>query len=462
MAESKELHTATKKVAEFIAETTKDRMPPEALMAAKNAFLDYMGVAIGGSSEQVSKIIYEYVKESSGKEEANVIRKGFKTSAELSAFANGTFGHALDYDDTIPTSVHYNLHPSVGIIPAVLALGEKYNVSGTQVLASYIVGLEVQYRVGLAMGKYIAPSGWHSTSVLGSIGSAAAAANLLKLDISQAQMALGIVGSLTGGLTRNLDTNTKPMHAGNAARNGVLAAKLARIGYTSNPDILDGELSFCSMFSGYQTEELGNQADDLGKEWNIINRGLTFKPWPCCRATHGNIEAVLNMREIPGMDINLIESIVSKTVPMLVKFASRHRPVNGYEGKFSIGYCMAAALTGGQVVLEDFTDEKVKDPVRQSLAAKCSYVHPENWGTGMNDPKVEVTIKLKDGSEYSELIISPKGEPENPLTDIELKNKFLNCTGSIPNKDQVERLYETLMNMEKIKDINELSNIINA
>ncbi len=252
---------------------------------------------------------------------------------------------------------------------------------------------------------------------------------------------------------------TKPMHAGNAARNGIVAAELAKIGYGANPDTLDGEFSFCNVFSGYKSKELGNQADNLGKQWDIITRGLLFKPWPCCRATHGNIEAVLKIREMPGFDLDQIESIVSKTVPMMVIFASKHQPQNGYEGKFSIGYCMAAALTSGQVSLEDFTDAKVKDPVRQALGAKCSYIHPQGWGAGMNDPKVEVTINLKNGLEFSNLVILPKGEPENPLTEAELLTKFRNCAGMILNEEKIERLHDAVMKMDKMDDINELGEI---
>ena len=462
MSEAPKLNDATKKTASFIGETTKKRIPGEAYVTAKKAFLDFMGVAAGGSAEPVSKLMFQYVKESGGKGEAGVIRQGFKTSAELAALANGTCGHALDFDDTIPASARYNLHPSVGIIPAVIALGEKYKISGEQVLASYIVGLEVQYRVGKAMGQYVAPSGWHSTEILGSIGAVAAAANMLKLDAYQTRMAIGIAGSLTGGMVRNLDTMTKPMHAGNAARNGIAAAELAKIGYGANPDTLDGENSFCNIFSGYKSKELGNHADNLGQQWDIINRGLLFKPWPCCRATHGNIEAVLKIREMPGMDISQIETIISKTVPMMVVFASKHKPENGYEGKFSIGYCMATALTSGRVVLEDFTDEKVKDPVRQALAAKCSYIHPEGWGAGMNDPKVEVTIKLKNGKEYSQLVVLPKGEPENPLTETELLDKFRNCAGRVLTEKEIESLYEAVMNLDKMDDISELTGIMTA
>jgi 2-methylcitrate dehydratase PrpD len=456
MSEPPRLNDATKKVARFISETTIEKIPAEAIAMAKKAFLDYIGVTVGGSAENVSKIMFEYVKNGGGKAEAGIFCQPFKTSAELAALANGTAGHALDFDDTIPGSVHYNLHPSVGIIPAVIALGEKYKLSGLQVLASYIVGLEVQYRVGLAMGQHVAPSGWHSTGILGSIGAVAAAANMLKLTADQTRMAIGIGGSLTCGMVRNLDTMTKPMHAGNAARNGVVSAELAKIGYGANPDTLDGKFSFCSMFSGYKSQELGDKADNLGEQWDIVTRGLLFKAWPCCRANHGNIEAVLNMRDMPGMDVNQIESIVSKTHPIIPVFASRHKPLTGYEGKFSIGYCMAVALTKGRVVLEDFTDEQVKDPLLQAIAAKCSYVHPEGWGVGTVDPKVEVTIKLKNGREFTNLVVLPKGEPENPLTDTELADKFRNCANVILRNEQVEQLYNAVMTMEKMDSINVL------
>ena len=162
---------------------------------------------------------------------------------------------------------------------------------------------------------------------------------------------------------------------------------------------------------------------------------------------------------MPGMDVEQIESIVSKTHPIIPVFASRHQPQNGYEGKFSIGYCMAAALTKGQVALEDFTDDKVKDPVLQAIAAKCSYIHPAGWGVGTVDPKVEVTITLNNGRTFTSLVLLPKGEPENPLTDNELRDKFRNCAGRVFRDEQVERLYDTVLHMERVNDVNDLVDI---
>jgi 2-methylcitrate dehydratase PrpD len=460
MSEPSGVKQGTKKVAEFICNTSVDSIPKEAYTAAKIALLDHLGVAITGSNEDCSKLIIAYVKEQNSKKEASVICQKFKTSAELAALANGTAGHALDYDDTIVSSVHYNLHPSVPIFPAALALGEKYNLSGAKVLSGYIVGLEVQYRVGLAMGQRIAPSGWHSTAILGTIGSLAAAANLLQLNENQTRMALGISGSLTGGMVRNLDTNTKPMHAGNAARSGIFAATLAKSGFGANPSILDDQFSFCGVFSEGKILDIGNNADNLSKQWDIIARGLTYKPYPCCRAIHASIEAVQNLREMYKFSAAQVDSIVCKTHPVIPIFASRHKPLTGYEGKFSVGYCLAAAILTGNVLLEDFTDEKVNDPERQALTSKVSFVHPPGWGTGTVDLKAEVIIKLKNGQEYSYLVNDPKGEPGNPMSDEEFLGKFKNCAGMMFKDNQIDKIIDLVMHLDKQNDLSDLMNVL--
>jgi 2-methylcitrate dehydratase PrpD len=451
---------STKKIAKFVVETKTKNVPKEAIEYSKKALLDYFGVQIAGASEASSRIMFNYVKSQEAKKEAGVVLQGFKTSAELAALANGTVGHALDFDDTIPASVHYNLHPSVSILPAVIALGEKYDFSWSKVMASYVVGLEVQYRVGLAIGLHVQPNGWHSTPILGTIGAAAGCANLLELDMQQTIMALGISGSLTGGMVRNLDTMVKPMHAGNAARAGVISSELAKGGYGSNQTILDGDFNFFQMFSGYKVKELGNLADDLSKKWNILSIGILFKPWPCCRATHGSIEAALYLRNHNKIDPEQIEKITCKTHPVIPIFASRHQPVSGYEGKFSVEYCLATALITGQISLADFTDEKVKDPLRQLVGSKLTFVHPQGWGIGTVDPKVEVTIRMKNGQEFVHLVTLPKGEPENPLTDDEMIGKFKDCTKNVFKNKEAERVIDNIMHLEKLSKISQLTDLI--
>ncbi len=242
---------ATEKIVNFIIETDYEHIPKGAIAVAKNAILDYLGVTVAGSSEPVARIIAGQVRQMGAAGEAGVVCQNFRTSCDLAAWINGAASHALDYDDTFPAPVvGYNLHPTVAVLPAVLALGEKYEVSGSDILAAYIVGIEVLFRAGASIGRYTSEVGWHPTPILGVEGAVAATAKILKLNAWQIQMALGIASSLAGGLSRNYGTMTKPLHAGSAARNGVVAALLARNGFTAIPGILEGEFSFYNMFSG--------------------------------------------------------------------------------------------------------------------------------------------------------------------------------------------------------------------
>lgn len=460
MKESVKLNTGTNKIAQFIHSTHESQIPKEVMDYAKKAMLDYIGVCLAGSEESCTRIIAQYVREQKSAEDANVIAQGFKTSAELAALANGTEAHALDYDDTIASSVHYNLHPSCPIFSAVFPVAEKHNMSGRELLTAYIVGLEVQYRVGLAIGQAIAPSGWHSTAILGTIGSVAAVSNLLRLDIRQIIMALGIAGSLTGGMAANLDTMTKPMHAGNAARSGIIAAMLARNGYGANDAILDGQFNFCQMFSGGKIKEIGDAVDNLSEQWDIVTRGLTFKPYPCCRANHACIDAILHIKEHDKPDLGQIESIVCKTHPIIPIFASRHKPKTGYEGKFSVEYCIATALLNGKVQLEDFTDENVIDTKRIAIGEKVSFVHPSGWGIGTVDLKAEVLVRLENGHVFSNLVNFPKGEPENPMSDEEFINKFKDCAGIMLGQRECEKAIDLITNFDRIIKVSDLLNLL--
>ena len=253
----------TEKVARFIAETGYEDVPGEAVRIAKKAILDWVGVTIAGSNEPVTRIVSEQVRRMKAVGEAGVIGKGFQTSADLAAWANGTAGHALDYDDTFANAAAFNFHPTVAILSAVLALGEKIKSSGREILASYIVGIEAESRIGAAIGRHTSETGWHLTPVVGTMGAVAASASILRLHTEQARMALGIASSMAGGLLQNFGTMTKPLHGGNSARNGVVAALVAQNGLTANESIMEGNFGFCSMFSAGKVKGLENHGEDL-------------------------------------------------------------------------------------------------------------------------------------------------------------------------------------------------------
>ena len=214
---------AVEKIAAFIVDTDRDSIPSEAFRTAKSAILDWTGVAIAGTQESSARILGRYIKTMEAKDESGVIGGGFKTTADLAAWANGCAGHALDFDDTFPSSSGYNFHPTAPILPAILALAEKKQASGRVVLAAYVCGVEVEFCLGAAIGRSGSEAGWHPTAILGLIGATAASAKMLNLDLFRTKMAIGIASSMAGGLMRNSGSMTKPLHAGNAARNGLVA-----------------------------------------------------------------------------------------------------------------------------------------------------------------------------------------------------------------------------------------------
>jgi 2-methylcitrate dehydratase PrpD len=450
----------TEKVAQFIAETRYEHLPEEAVHIAKKAVVDWIGVTIAGSNEPVAGIVSEQVRRMRAVGEAGVICKGFQTSADLAAWVNGAESHALDYDDIFANAAGFNFHPTVTLLSAVLALGEKIKASGREILAAYVVGIETETRIGGAMGRYASETGWHPTPVVGTIGAAAACANILRLNIAQARMALGIASSLAGGLLQNFGTMTKPLHAGNSARNGVVAALLAQNGFTGNESVMEGNLGFCSMFSGGKVSGIENKEQDLGKAWRIISPGMSLKPYPCCRSTHSSIDASLYLRNVKGMDVRQVVKIICKTSPQHPKLARFHRPKSGYEGKFSIPYCIAAALLRGKVLLEDFTEEKVADREAQALLSKVEFEYPQEYKENPMSLAGEVVVTLANGAEYSRKIDEPKGDAQNPMTDEEASAKFADCARLFLPQKEIEKLLGMINKLESLGHISELMKAI--
>ena len=450
----------TEKIAQFIAETRYEHIPGEAVRIAKRAILDWVGVTIAGANEPITRLLFEHVQRMKAVGEAGVISKGVQTTADLAAWVNGAASHALDYDDTFANEAGFNFHPTVTLMSSVLALGEKVKASGRDILAAYVVGIETETRVGAAIGRITSETGWHPTPVLGTIGAVAGSANVLKLTPEQSLMALGIGSSLAGGLLQNFGTMTKPLHAGNSARNGVVAALLAQNGFTGNESVMEGNLGFCSMFTAGKVNGLENKEEDLGKNWRIVTPGMSTKPYPCCRSTHASIDASLHLRNVQGVDASKIVKIVCKLSPTHTRLARFHKPKSAYEGKFSIPYCIAAALLRGKILLKDFTDEKVAAPEAQAILSKVQFQYPQEYKDNPMALKAEVVVSLVNGEEVSSKIEIPKGDASSPMTDDELSAKFQDCTHLTFQRKEIEKVLQMLQNLESAADISKLMNVI--
>ena len=442
----------TDAVASFIVETSYQQIPRDAINIAKRSILDCLGCILAGTEEAAGDIVTRYAREMGGHPEASVIGGGFKTAAPQAALANGTMGHALDYDDV---AANWLGHPTVALLPAVLAIAEKERLSGKESLEGYIAGFEVASKIGRAIGMGHYTWGWHATGTLGTMGAAAATAKMLQLDAHQAKMALGIAASLAGGTRQNFGTMTKPFHAGSASRNGMVAALLAKKGFTADEAILESPMGFLRLFSGGGDYDPAKAAEGLGTSFDILSPGVSMKPYPCCYLTHRCIDAILHLireYDIRADDVELVEC---RTSEFLTQVFIPSQPRSALEGKFSMQYCMAIALLDRQVGLRQFNDEKVRDPKAQGLLKRVRFVHPE--GASFNEA---VTLKLKDGGELCHEVANPKGDPQNPMTDEELAAKYRDCAGVRLSPEAIRKSLDMVSHLDDIEDITELMDLL--
>ncbi len=444
--------TVTEKLATFITETKLEDMPPEVVRLTKRAMLDTIGVATAASVEPPAKIITALVNKYACQPVAGVIASKTRTSTPLAALANGTLSHALDYDDC---KAGCQGHPSTVLIPVVLALGEELNCPGKEIIAAYVIGLESWARIsGIMPDLHL--HGWHPTATLGTIGAAVTASKLLKLNTLQTAMAIGIAASEAAGLHRNFGTMTKPLHAGNAARNGIMAAFLAKEGFTASPNILEGDMNFPLTHYGKGVGEASKIVANLGASWAIISPGLHVKQYPSCASTHRALDAILYLAESHDMKPEDIESVTCYSNPIVLKNLRYPKPTTALEGKFSLPFTVAAAICDRRMGMTQVTDKKVNDPLIKSVRDRVTLtVHPD-WVEGKDsaDTRPDVIIvKLKSGKKYTHEVIMPKGTGGNPMSDEELLAKYRDCARLVLTEKATERCIDLVWKLDKLDNV---------
>ncbi len=436
-------------------------IPQDAVALARLGITDFIGVTLAGLEERQSRIIADYARKLGGTPQASVIGGSFKTSPYLAALVNGTVGHSLDYDDMAISLIG---HPSVFLVPAVLAIGETMGSSGQDILTAYVVGYETACYIAKPIIQSHYVQGWHSTATFGSLGATASVAWLLRLNTHQTRMALGIAASLAGGLRQNFGTMTKPLHAGKAAANGVQAALLAQAGFTADESILEAPLGFARVFGHSEEVNWAEASECLGETFFISSPvGISFKPYPTCGFTHPAIDAALSIKgkyKISGADIAAVELGVS---PFDKQILIHHHPRTGLEAKFSLEYCVARALVSGEVRLDHLTDEAVADPQVKSLMERMKWVEKyplPPMGTAEGLGHKSVTVRLADGAEYSKEVTIARGMPQNPLSPSQFDTKYRDCASTALSRDNVEKSLSILASLQKVRNIRELMETI--
>jgi len=448
-------HTAaaTARLGDFIRDAAP---PPEARARAAVAVLDTVGVTLAGASEPASRIVQRVVAAEGG-DACGVFGTAVRAGISGAALANGTAAHALDYDDMCFVSL---AHPSAPLVPAILAAAESERLTGRAVLDAYIVGFEIEARLGALMNPRHYRRGWHCTSTLGTIGAAAAVSRLLGLDATAAGQALAIAASEASGLKENFGTMVKPLHAGLAARNGVLAALLARGGMTASDRALDGPQGFLHALDS-EGDALDGAIEDLAVRWETLDTGITVKLYPSCAGTHPSLDAILDLRRREGFtagDVERIEVDVDAIVPTILIY---DRPATGLEAKFSLPFCAAAAIVSGRVGVDTFDDAALSSPEVTALMARVAMrVDPSLDGLGPPLTQARIAITLRDGRVLTQHADGARGYPARPASDEELDAKFLACAGRALPAPSAARALELLRAIDSLADIGTLTGVL--
>jgi 2-methylcitrate dehydratase PrpD len=444
----------------FAAELTYERLPSQVGASVKHRALDTIGLCLAAAPLETSRMAVELARSWGGNAEATVIGFPHKLPAIGAGFANGVLAHSLDFDDTHLPSV---LHPSASIIPATLAVSEAVGASGKDLIAAAAVGYELCVRSGMAaydrkLGNSVFfERGWHATSICGTLGVAAAAAKLYGLDAASIGHAVAIAASMGSGVIEANRTggSVKRLHCGWAAHAGLIAAQAARAGFTGPPSIFEGRFGFYQAFCGGQFNS-AELIEGLGETWTIPS--IFYKPYPANHFTHAGIDAAIKLRERVRIDeIEEIElGVASPTLRTIAEpREAKIRPQSGYHAQFSGPFTVATALigAGGGLGLgfDDFSDARVRDPRYLELAAKVRCVaNPECDAIFPNQFPAVLRVKTRDGRWLEERVMANRGGPDNPLSEDELKTKFLlNATRRL-NKEAAHSLAETILHLTEI------------
>ncbi len=424
-----------------------------ALATAKLGIFDILGCIVGGSATPTARTVRELAQaQSGGAGPVSVLGTRARLPAAPAALANGVAGHVLDYDDMNSTMVG---HPSVVLAPVAFAIAEALGRSGRALLEAYVVGFEVNGHFGRTMVPRHYDAGWHSTASLGIFGGTAAAARLLGLDAKAALNALAIAASNSAGLRGNFGSETKSLHAGQAAEGAVRAALLSARGFTANPDVFDAPGGYFSTYGRNDTP----RAAPANGALEIETSGIGIKPYACCGAGIAVIDAALELHAehaLAGASIATIDIVLS---PMATSIMPFHEAHDGLQAKYSIAYCAAVALLDGKGGLAQFEDERAARGDVRDLVKRTRVTADPSKVSGAGKFGTDMRVTLADGREFATQLEVPRGHPTRPLEADRQLDKFLECAAPVlgePRASQAARLLEALEAQDDLAPLIEL------
>jgi 2-methylcitrate dehydratase PrpD len=434
----KSIDGLSRKLAEFAQSFALAQAPTAVISNAKLAILDCLGVSVLATRQEIGDCLDKFAKANASAGNCTVWGMALKVSVRDAAFLNGTLAHGLDYDD--------RNHSTTYTLAASIATAESVEANGRQALEAFIIGREVRAtldRMFSARSSGIGPGarGWHSNGILGPIAAACSASRIYRLTPQQTLAAIGLAAGACGALTRDGGTMAKPFRCGHAASTGVTSALLAQAGFSSDETVLEGRYGLLEAVGPLTDEILESLGKNLGVEWDLAH-SLRIKPFASCTATHSGLEAMLRLRQREKITADDVEAIECDLRPYPLV---RALPTRGYEGRFSMPFCLAMTLVHGTVTPTDFVDERLQDVRIQNLIQRTRHIKAES-----------LTVILKSGKKISEPF-----QPIRNLTDgSQVRDKFALSVSETFSKQRTENIIDRVSRLENLDSVRQLTDLL--
>ena len=453
--------TLARQIADRIHALRFQDITPTALEWTRHAFIDTVGCALAGMADEGPNIVLRVPGVAEAPGPALIYATNRRTSVLDATLVNGTASHALDYDDVAGVM---GGHPSAMLVPPLIALAEMVPATGQDLAAAYVAGFETMCRIARGVHFHHYDKGWHPTATLGIFGTVAAATRLLRMDVDQTAMALGLAASFASGLKSNFGTRTKPLHVGHGSRNGIFAALMVQGGFTANAGTFEHKQGFLDVFNGPGTYDTAKILADWYSPIECEGPGDPgLKPYPCCGSTHASINRMLDLTTTYNLTPDQVARI--EVMPHLRRLPHTNNPDprTPLGAKFSIQYCIARALTDRTVKLDQFEGDAHFDPAIRALMQRVeARPHPDmpadsafQWGS-------EVVVHTTDGKRLASRLddYPSRGPAGIPMTREELWTKFSDCAERALPRAQVAPLFEKLGAIETVAGSADLTNLL--
>lgn len=434
-------------LAALVTDLQYENLSDDSIQTIERAFVDTVGVVLAGTAEGAGERAIRFVRQDvdgDGNED-DVIDIDTTVSTPETGLAIATAGHGLDYDDL---SWGMDGHPSVTLVPPILALASHLEASGRDAIVAYAAGFETECTLAEPISPKHYEQGWHATATFGTFGAAAAAASLLDLDAKRTRHALNIAASTPAGLKRNFGSMTKPLHAGLAVRSGLTAALLADDGFTADRTAISGDRGFWDLYADGPCDEL-----TVGSTWHLESDGIHMKAYPCCYFIHTSIAAAQSLtreHDLSPAEISTVEVTASQGAADALRHPA---PSTGLEAKFSMEYTVASALAHGEVGLSTFEPNALDEPVVDRVRSRVS-LHTDS---ALAYDSHEATVRIETNEDvYTKHRENPPGTHHDPLSETELREKFLECARRAVSEETARTTHDRLVNLRTADALDEI------